>query len=101
MNVGPTSRVATGALGYPVCQVCGQSRSPFASSTEQAHFQKDHEERCGRKVVEVGFYADLVADALSLPGLRLPRGSFLSCRVAPASERRRCWRWIATTWRFW
>ncbi|WP_395095204.1 DEAD/DEAH box helicase [Armatimonas sp.] len=67
VNVGPSSLVANGALGYPVCQVCGQSRSPFSSTTEQDHFKTDHETRCGRPIEHVGFYADLVADTLSLP----------------------------------
>jgi len=31
------------------------------------HFVQSHEERCGKKVGGVGFYADVVADALSLP----------------------------------
>ena len=35
VNVGPFRRMASGSgLGYPVCLVCGQTRSPFASTTE-------------------------------------------------------------------
>jgi hypothetical protein len=54
-------------LGYPVCTVCGQSVSPMSSDRQQDHFETDHEKRCGRKPESVGFFADVVADALSLP----------------------------------
>jgi SOS-response transcriptional repressor LexA len=55
-------------LGFPLCLVCGQSRSPFASDAEREHFATDHLQRCGKPVEPSGFYADVVADALSLPG---------------------------------
>jgi len=67
VNVGPSRKVDQNELGYPVCQVCGQSRTPFASAAELDKFGKDHSQRCGRPLVNVGFYADIVADALSLP----------------------------------
>ena len=67
VNVGAAGLVrGTGVLGYPVCLVCGQSRSPFASQADRDHFAKDHQERCGRRVKSVGFHADIVADALTL-----------------------------------
>lgn len=71
VNVGATSLV-TGArrLGYPVCLVCGQSRSPLASQADRQRFEQDHLERCGRKVGPVGFYADVTADALRLQDLK-------------------------------
>jgi ATP-dependent helicase YprA (DUF1998 family) len=69
VNVGATSAVrAGGRLGYPVCTVCGQSRSALASQKDRDAFSKDHQERCGRPVGGVGFFADVVADALGLPG---------------------------------
>ncbi len=55
-------------FGYPVCIVCGQSVSPLSSASQLEHFRKSHWERCGRKVSATGFYADVVADALTLPG---------------------------------
>lgn len=55
-------------LGYPVCTVCGQSVSPMSSERQRDDFQAKHQERCGSKVEPVGFYADVIADALSLPG---------------------------------
>jgi hypothetical protein len=55
-------------LGYPVCLVCGQSRSPLASQADLQEFETSHLERCGKRVEPVGFYADIVADAISLDG---------------------------------
>ena len=66
VNVGANQFVRAGQeLGYPVCLVCGQSRSPFSSQAERDDFSKSHHERCGRPVRNMGFYADDVADALS------------------------------------
>ena len=67
VNVG-ASYVArnTGQLGYPVCLVCGQSRSPLASQADLQAFDEDHVLRCGKKVEPVGFYADITSDAISL-----------------------------------
>lgn len=68
VNVGPFRRMqASHGLGYPVCLVCGQSRSPFASDTELDQFRNEHRDRCGQPVEPIGFYADVVAHALSIP----------------------------------
>lgn len=67
VNVGAAQMVTLGQLGYPVCLVCGQSRSPFASQTDQDQFAQDHQGRCGEPIHRVGFFADVIADALSLP----------------------------------
>ncbi|HEY3267258.1 MAG TPA: DEAD/DEAH box helicase [Armatimonadota bacterium] len=67
VNVGAAREVTQkGQLGYPVCTVCGQSRSPISSATELDHFRTTHLERCGRPVESTGFYADIVADSLTL-----------------------------------
>jgi ATP-dependent helicase YprA (DUF1998 family) len=67
VNVGATFLVSSGTrLGYPVCLVCGQSRSVLASEKERTDFETKHRERCGQAVRPTGFYADVVADALSL-----------------------------------
>lgn len=66
VNVGPTQRVKDGRLGYPVCLVCGQSRSPLASTAELDHFTEDHQTRCQHKVEPTGFYTDLFADAVTI-----------------------------------
>ena len=69
VNVGPAA-VADGKLarGYPVCEVCGQSLSPFSPELALRKWREDHAERCGREPKNLGFYAEVVADALSLPG---------------------------------
>ena len=73
VNVGPSAAVRDGgALGYPVCTVCGQSVSPLSSQKQRETFSKDHAERCGRSPKPIGFHADVVADALSLPACGTP-----------------------------
>ena len=68
VNVG-VSEVIKGrnSFGYPVCTICGQSVSPLSSEAQRESFRKSHHERCGRKPNRIGFYADIAADALSLP----------------------------------
>lgn len=66
VNVGAAGLLPTGQLGYPVCRVCGQSRSPLASDADREKFAQDHQERCHQPVQPLGFYADVVADALTL-----------------------------------
>lgn len=60
VNAGPAGLVRNGGtLGYPVCTVCGQRQ-----------FRADHQQRCGRPLDNVGFYANVIADAISIQGLR-------------------------------
>lgn len=67
VNVGVASAVRTGGtLGYPLCLVCGQSRSPFASQADLDQFSADHAERCRKPVERVGLFADAVADCLGI-----------------------------------
>lgn len=66
VNIGATSLVPGGDFGYTVCSVCGQSRSPFTSQLDLKKFKDDHEARCGRSIEPVGFYANIVADAISI-----------------------------------
>jgi ATP-dependent helicase YprA (DUF1998 family) len=66
VNIGATNLVRKDTLGYPVCLVCGQSRSPFASEADRQLFAKDHRERCSRQVEHIGFFADVIADAICL-----------------------------------
>lgn len=69
VNVGASSAIARyDRFGYPICTVCGQSVSPLSSDRQRDEFASQHKERCGRDVVPVGFYADITADALTLPG---------------------------------
>jgi len=69
VNVGSRSRLETDGAdpGFPVCLVCGQSRSPFASERELTKFGEDHAERCGRHIEPTGFFADVVSDVMTLP----------------------------------
>ena len=62
------SSLGSGEFGYPVCTVCGQSVSPLSSELQREEFRTAHAERCGRAPETLGFYADVTADALSLPG---------------------------------
>lgn len=68
VNVGVSLliRSADPVLGYPVCAITGQSRSPLASDRELEDFRTSHRERYGREPRNVGFYADVVADELLL-----------------------------------
>lgn len=67
VNVGASGLVRSDALiGYPLCLVCGASRSPMSSRDELDRFNEFHTERCGRPVQYVGFYAEVIADALVL-----------------------------------
>ena len=69
VNVGASAAIGgSGEFGYPVCTVCGQSVSPLSSERQQEDFRTVHTERCGRAPETVGFYADVTANALSLPG---------------------------------
>lgn len=68
VNAGAKSLISREKkLGYPVCLTCGQSRSPFASSKELEEFTKRHKDR-GHTQTSVGFFADVTADTLTLPG---------------------------------
>ena len=68
VNVGAAAVLGErGELGYPVCTVCGQSVSPLSSERQRETFRESHAERCRRSPEAIGFYADVVADALSLP----------------------------------
>jgi hypothetical protein len=67
VNVGPAHLARNaGVLGYPVCRVCGQSRSPLASQADLARFATDHLNRCRKPVENVGFFADVISDAIAL-----------------------------------
>ena len=68
VNVGASATIrGREELGYPVCTVCGQSVSPLSSERQRSQFAESHRERCGRVPRSIGFYANVVADALSLP----------------------------------
>jgi hypothetical protein len=65
VNIGPLDRTTQGQLGYPVCMVSGQSRSPYSSQAELDNFRDNQLERCGTAPeMSLGFYADIVAHSL-------------------------------------
>lgn len=66
LNVGAAQQAQQGNLGFPICLVCGQSRSPFASHADLAKFEEDHLARCHQQVQQVGLYADIIADAVTI-----------------------------------
>ena len=68
VNVGASEPIrARDSFGYPVCTICGQSVSPLSSQRQRQSFRESHRERCGREPRRIGFYADIAADAFSLP----------------------------------
>lgn len=68
VNVGASEAIkGRSTFGYPVCTICGQSVSPLSSEAQQNSFRESHLKRCGRTPDLIAFYADIAADALSLP----------------------------------
>lgn len=77
VNVGPSGLVAAGEeLGFPICTICGQSRSPFIPEESYERFREAHQERCGQTPGRVGLYADVVADSLTFPGFEDRRAGY-------------------------
>ncbi len=72
VNVGASHAIADtrrpDRFGYPICMVCGFSVSPLSSDEQRRKFEEQHKERCRSTAKPIGLYADVVADALSLPG---------------------------------
>ena len=67
VNVGAFGAISKQrGFGYPVCTVCGYSSSPLSTARQQQHFLESHTESCGSQPKRIGFYANVVADALSL-----------------------------------
>ncbi len=71
VNVGASSLIERSEpeLGYPVCEICGYSVSPLSSDRQLQSFREGHGDRCGKTPTNVGFYADVVADAITLNDL--------------------------------
>ena len=72
VNVGAANLVREGNLGYTLCPICGQSRSPFSSPAELTKFSEHHHDRCNvrldkDKLLEpTGFFADITAHTLTI-----------------------------------
>lgn len=67
VNAGAKLTARPDTFGYPICTICGQSVSPLSSDVQLDSFLKRHTERCGKTPERIGFYADIVSDALMLP----------------------------------
>lgn len=78
VNVGPSRLVGhtDGELGFPVCLVCGDSRSPFSSDKELEHFFDSHEKRCHRRPERIAFYANIIVDALTISYCGTPEEAY-------------------------
>jgi len=69
VNVGAAHAIERAEqYGYPVCKGCGCSVSPLSSDHQRAQFAERHKEHGYTPDLPLGFYADVVADALTLPG---------------------------------
>lgn len=74
VNLGPRGLVhaalsgtgASAGLGFPICSVCGEVRSPFASPAEIADFNERHMRRCGRAPGSHALHVDVASDTLLL-----------------------------------
>ncbi len=69
VNVGPADRVRKGFLGFPICIVCGGTRSPYASPKDLDHFAEVHKDRCGKAPQNIALSADACVDGLLFHGL--------------------------------
>ena len=52
--------------GFPICLVCGETRSPFASSAEIDSFSDFHGKHCGRPTGRHALHVDATSDLLEL-----------------------------------
>lgn len=69
INVGATDLVREGELGYPVCEVCGATRSPYASEKDRQNFREIHRDKHDPDLFRLAFYADQWLDGLLFQGL--------------------------------
>lgn len=65
VNLGPVRVGPTGIQGFPLCPICGETRSPQATQVEIDHFRDAHRERCGvRDIVFAALHVDIESDVL-------------------------------------
>jgi len=69
VNIGTSNLVASGKIGYPICRVCGATRSPYASDKEIESFIEIHKKRCGEEPKNLCFSADAQVDGLLFENL--------------------------------
>ena len=68
VNLGPRSArtAAPDGVGYPICTVCGEARSPFASPAEISDFSDRHHERCHVPTGWMALHVDVRSELLKL-----------------------------------
>jgi len=64
VNVGPYQLFAKGGYGFPICPVCGELRSPFASQAEIESFAEGHRKKCGRGIERLCLHTEVHSDLL-------------------------------------
>jgi hypothetical protein len=69
VNVGPISNEEKLNLGFPICIVCGATRSPFATDTEITNFVTHHKEKtCGQEPKNLALSTDADVDGILFKG---------------------------------
>jgi len=79
VNLGPRRAgpaAPESGIGFPICTVCGESRSPFASAAEIENFDKYHRERCGRPILWCALHVNIRSDILELGPFEEDAGAF-------------------------
>lgn len=69
VNIGPSDLVGKGEMGYPVCTICGATRSPYASASDLEHFEDIHRKRHNAAPQKIAFFTDTQVDGLMFSGL--------------------------------
>lgn len=68
VNIGPSDKVREGHMGYPICSVCGATRSPYSSDKEIKTFIDKHTKSCGNAPVNLLLYTDSIVDGIRIEG---------------------------------
>ncbi len=79
VNTGPVDRVAQKNFGYPICTVCGATRSPYASENELNKFAEHHRAICGRDPLSLALSVDATVDGLLFLDLPDPQTAINLC----------------------
>ncbi len=64
LNAGPVDKIQNGEIGYPICLVCGATRSPYQSPREIEKFEEMHVKICGKKPGRFALTADVQVDGI-------------------------------------
>ncbi|NPA53646.1 MAG: DEAD/DEAH box helicase [Aquificae bacterium] len=64
INLGTRYNVVAGKIGFPICPVCGEVRSPSASEEEIKNFNEKHLKSCNTNINWYTLHTDIVSDLL-------------------------------------